>query len=400
MRLTINQLKRSSSLLTKLIVNSVILLLIVSNNSQISFATTDTHVLKFHLFRMVNDTVILPELRRFTNRQRTTYVVSRPSQTLVKTKKYIDSAFSAITIKVFEGDDTTEIITSGISNLKHTFGPINKSALNYNLSNGQGTYTLTGLTASRLKYTACIYKNGDSFVSVKQVFHIMSEVLKPLPESPTHPSNIATAPEPPILDMPIGAIIPYICANFSKLEPGGWFLCDGRPISSLEHMTADEKAELSSLFTSAGNPNPNNLPDLRGYFLRGVDGGTGNDPGHASRTGSGHRLGGVQDEAFKSHNHTQDNHTHTGTTDSIGNHNHGGLTGDGGYARSDYARGPGEGHVADNTGNHNHSISTDGAHKHTFTTAAAASAPTINHNGGNETRPKNVGVSYIVKVRR
>ena len=257
MRLTINQLKRSSSLLTKLIVNSVILLLIVSNNSQISFATTDTHVLKFHVFRMVNDTVILPELRRFTNRQRTTYEVSRPSQTLVKTKKYIDSAFSTITIKVFEGDDTTEIITSGISNLKHTFGPINKSALNYNLSNGQGTYTLTGLTASRLKYTACIYKNAESFVSVKQVFHIMSEVLKPLPESPTHPSNIATAPEPPILDMPIGAIIPYICANFSKLEPGGWFLCDGRPFSSLEHMTAVEKAELSSLFTSAGNPNPN-----------------------------------------------------------------------------------------------------------------------------------------------
>ncbi len=85
---------------------------------------------------------------------------------------------------------------------------------------------------------------------------------------------------------------------------------------------------------------------------------------------------------------------------SNGDLNHGIFLGKGGYARSDFERGPGSGHVADNTGNHNHSISTDGAHTHTFTTAAAASAPTINHNGGNETRPKNVGVSYIVKVRR
>jgi hypothetical protein len=47
-----------------------------------------------------------------------------------------------------------------------------------------------------------------------------------------------------------------------------------------------------------------------------------------------------------------------------------------------------------------HFINSDGAHTHTFTTDAVASASTINASGGNETRPKNDGINYIVKVRR
>lgn len=58
--------------------------------------------------------------------------------------------------------------------------------------------------------------------------------------------------------------------------------------------------------TSGGNLN---LPDLRGRFPRGVDGGAANDPDRASRTAantggnSGDAVGSVQADAMASHNH-------------------------------------------------------------------------------------------------
>jgi microcystin-dependent protein len=56
-----------------------------------------------------------------------------------------------------------------------------------------------------------------------------------------------------------------------------------------------------------------NLPDLRGRFPRGVDGGAGNDPDIAGRTGpntgqnAGDAVGSVQADAFKSHTHSLSN---------------------------------------------------------------------------------------------
>jgi hypothetical protein len=188
-----------------------------------------------------------------------------------------------------------------------------------------------------------------------------------------------------------------------QLEVSGWFVCDGRSIPSLSHLTNDEKSALINLLYASGNPNYNNLPDMRGYFLRGVDGGSGNDPGHAARTGIGSKLGGIQEEEFKSHNHTQNDHQHSGSTDWRGEHSHSfediswsenrviGVNNLIGAAGTDMDNS----HYTTPK-----ATSTEGLHAHSFTTnTAIGGAPTIQHNGGNETRPKNIGVSYIIKAR-
>jgi hypothetical protein len=64
--------------------------------------------------------------------------------------------------------------------------------------------------------------------------------------------------------------------------------------------------------TSSGHGNGSttfNLPDLRGRFLRGVDGATGRDPDSASRTApatggnSGSQVGSVQNQSMIGHTH-------------------------------------------------------------------------------------------------
>jgi len=92
--------------------------------------------------------------------------------------------------------------------------------------------------------------------------------------------------------IPPGVIVPY-AGNSGVLShgtvPSGWAYCDGSPISG-------NKSEYAALFTvigtswggGAGGAGDFNLPDLRGYFLRGVndgavEGNTLRDPGANSR---------------------------------------------------------------------------------------------------------------------
>lgn len=77
--------------------------------------------------------------------------------------------------------------------------------------------------------------------------------------------------------MTAGAIVPFAC--LAAKVPAGWLLCDGRPMRSSDH------AELyAAIGTAWGNGSRDqegqaeadpetdfNLPDLRGYFLRGLD---------------------------------------------------------------------------------------------------------------------------------
>ena len=348
------------------------------------YAQTDTnkvtYLLEFHLLRYKPDSIVIPAVYMY-NSLGTDSTLESPRRSVPNGYYHVDSTFSTITIKVF---------AHGTNNLLYVFPNIPKSSLAYVNSKGSGQYLLGGLTpSSTQKLDACVYKDSDTTISFKQDFYAV------------YPQPV----RPPFVDFPIGTVLPLMYSmNKFYLEDNGWFICDGRKIDSLPYLSNVEKNELIELQFLSGKPDYLYLPDLRGYFLRGVDGGSGNDPGHAARTGIGPKLGGIQVDEFKSHNHTQTDHQHSGSTDWRGEHSHSFQD----ISWSEHrANGVNNLIGSGNTDNDNShyttpkATSTEGLHAHAFTTnTAIGGAPTIQHNGGTETRPKNIGVYYIIKIRR
>jgi microcystin-dependent protein len=79
----------------------------------------------------------------------------------------------------------------------------------------------------------------------------------------------------------------------SSSPPRGYLICDGRGVSRIIY-----PALFAVIGTTFGAPSTTtfNLPDLRGEFIRGIDGGRGVDTGRV--------FGTLQPDAFQTHNHT------------------------------------------------------------------------------------------------
>lgn len=165
---------------------------------------------------------------------------------------------------------------------------------------------------------------------------------------------MGTTPTTP--DIPPGAVMAFAGVAATPL---GWLICDGRSLAQ-----ADYPGLYAAIGTAhGGNTTHFNLPDYRGRFLRGVDGGAGRDPDRHARTtaspggASGDSVGTVQEDAITRHQHETNN-----TNDSY-------VFGSTGIAR----------------------------YGGTYGAQAVANTNYTNHFGSDETRPKNAGVIYIIK---
>lgn len=138
--------------------------------------------------------------------------------------------------------------------------------------------------------------------------------------------------------LPVGVPIPWPSAT----PPTGWLKCNGAAF------TASQYPKLAQAYPAL------RLPDLRGEFIRGWDGGRGVDQGRT--------LLSNQSDAFASHNH------YIRTTSSVTS-----STDDG-----DPARGQIRG-----------SANTSGG---------VGSDNSIGMSGGSETRPRNIAFNYIVRA--
>lgn len=184
---------------------------------------------------------------------------------------------------------------------------------------------------------------------------------------------------------PVGAVVAYagpVDENFT----GGdrWKLCDGA------ELPRDEYEALWGLLkdTYGGRLDANgreffNLPDYRGYFLRGADNGAGVDrgvvervsPTNASTLSAG--VGSVQGESFASHKHGVqgglENRPFSSTARNQSEHK-------GGFA---------EGALFADSGMSG--VSRDAGHVKVKITEEPK--------GGSETRPVNISVNWIIKCK-
>jgi microcystin-dependent protein len=166
------------------------------------------------------------------------------------------------------------------------------------------------------------------------------------------------------LQSQINALVPpgTLVAFAGNTTPAGWLLCDGSLVS--RNTYAALFSAIGVAFGAGDAVNTFALPDMRGRFLRGVNGTATppNDPDMDSRTASNtggnirNNVGSVQDDEFSSH-------THPPTTT-------------GGFI--------------------------EGAPPGTFTVQSGANFAMIAQTatgvaGGKETRPKNVYVNFIIK---
>lgn len=152
---------------------------------------------------------------------------------------------------------------------------------------------------------------------------------------------------------PPGIMLPYTA---SIAAPSGWLLCDGTAVSRATY------SALNTLYAASGYPYGSgngtttfNVPDMRGYFARGLDTAVGTDPDFATRV-----LGSAQTDELKSHTHR-----------------------------------PGQGSGGTNT----NAIDTGSGFSGRDTFAGFTAATNlIEATGGAETRPKNKAFPYIVKT--
>ena len=103
--------------------------------------------------------------------------------------------------------------------------------------------------------------------------------------------------------IPVGTIIPFAGVN----PPNGWLVCNGVAIN---RTTYANLFNVISTSWGAGDSNATfNLPDLRGQFLRGIDGSSNIDPDKLSRTAkyfggnTGNNVGSFQSDLLKNHTH-------------------------------------------------------------------------------------------------
>ena len=101
---------------------------------------------------------------------------------------------------------------------------------------------------------------------------------------------------------PAGMVSPF--AGSAEFVPTGWLLCDGSEVSRTEYANLYNVIGVS---WGAGDGSTTfNLPDMRGMFLRGVSGDSGNDPDADERLvlndnggNTGNNVGSYQGDAIR-----------------------------------------------------------------------------------------------------
>jgi microcystin-dependent protein len=119
--------------------------------------------------------------------------------------------------------------------------------------------------------------------------------------------------------LPVGSIVPF--AGPVENIPVNWKLCDGQSVSSADYALLWKR--IGTTWGGSGEQSFR-LPDLRGRFLRGVDGDSHRDPDADLRDPNGkgekNAVGSTQEDALQLHRHNDSGHNHSSSIATYGYH--------------------------------------------------------------------------------
>ncbi|MBI2722927.1 MAG: tail fiber protein [Bacteroidetes bacterium] len=187
-------------------------------------------------------------------------------------------------------------------------------------SNSTGTVTYqetqTAITNSMGQFNVTV--GGGSFVSgtvntfslinwANDIYFLKSEIQ-------TGSSTFSIIGTQQLMSVPYALAAPdptppgIIQAYGASIAPAGYLLCDGSAVSRTVYSKLFNV--MGTAYGAGDGSTTFNLPDLRGQFLRGVDGSAGNDPDKLTRTASapggnvGNIVGSREADAFQGHGHS------------------------------------------------------------------------------------------------
>ena len=265
----------------------------------------------------------------------------------------------------FDNDTDTGMFRSGAN----TIGFSTSGTTRVSVSNA-GLDVVNGLPI-RLQDSS-----GAPFVSLKSPSSLSGNVALTLPSSITNGGFLQTDASGNlsfqiVAGVPTGSVF---CMAVVSV-PSGYLECNGAAVSRSTYSALF--AVIGVQYGSGNGSSTFNLPDLRGEFVRGVDRGRGVDSGRNIATSQGSQNA--------SHNHSAS--ASSSSTVSDPGHTHTANYGQGNLVSSGGAFGLRDSGNANRIRNANTGIS-----------VSTSTSVSIGNQGGNESRPRNVAMMYIIKV--
>jgi len=262
----------------------------------------------------------------------------------------------------FDGDTDTGMFRSGANTLGFsTFGTT------------RVTISDSGLDMTNALPIRFQDSSGAPFVALKAPSSVSSNVTFTLPGADGNAGEFLKTDGSGNLSFSIVQGVPsgaVFCIAVASV-PSGYLECNGQSVS---------RTTFAALFAiigtqyGASNSSTFKVPDLRGEFIRGFDNGRGVD--------SGRSVASSQSDQNKQHNHSAS----SSSSVSDPGHKHNILFGIGSFGGSSGAQVPRDsGTITNRMSNANTGIS-------------VSTSTSIGNDGGNETRPRNIAMMYVIKV--
>ena len=276
----------------------------------------------------------------------------------------------------FTGDTNTGFFKNSADDFSIVTGGTRRAHFD---SNG---ITIRDRKALRLRDTS-----NSNFIAIQAPSNVSNDITLTLPNSGGNANDVLQSDGSGNLSftalpqaVPIGSV--HMMATTTA--PSGYLKCNGAAISRTTY--AALFAIIGTAHGAGDGSNTFNVPDLRGEFVRGWDDSRGIDSGRNFATSQG--------DQNKQHNHSAS----ATTSISPSAHNHV-FPGDDQLA---FANGQG-GWTNRTTGTFNYDAKSEGSgngriYRTSDTTLSASTSVTINNDGGNEARPRNIAMMYVIKT--